>query len=185
MDLSLTPPRSDSEILRAFEASTALRPSGDLEALEEALVASTHLHHAGWTVLRIIRRDGDPVGWVGWVPLVGDRWCSVVLVHVGPGHDALAPPLLCWLAHSGDVLRADHGAGVLETLFTGDRLATACAGELQRHQWDRRAPAPTWSVRHEPTLGLTVQALTWTTEPLPHRCLRRDPGTSLRRVASA
>jgi hypothetical protein len=180
MDVTLTSPRGHDEIVRAFETASAVRLPGESVPLEEALVACTHLFLAGWNVLAVVRRDDEPVGWVGWVPVVGDRWCSLAQVAGGHDHAALAGAVLCWLAHSGDGLRAGHGAGTLESLFTPweDVLAAACATEIERRQWDPRAPAPSWTTRWDPLVGGTVQVLSWTAEPLPHRCLRRrrDPG---------
>jgi hypothetical protein len=114
---------------------------------------------------------------VGWGPVLGDRWCSLVQVAGNQDQPALAGHVLCWLAHSGAGLRGNHGADGLESLFTPweDRLASACAGEVRRRQWDPRAPRPTWTTRWDPTVQGTVQALTWTQDPLPHRCLRRRP----------
>jgi hypothetical protein len=181
MDVSLTSPRGDDEILQAFETASAVRLAGESAPMEEALVACTHLFHAGWGVLAVVRRDDEPAGWVGWVPVVGDRWASVMQVAGRHDVETLAVPLLCWLAHSGDGLRANGAAGALESLFTPweDRLADACASELRRRQWDPRAPAPTWTSRWDPTVRTAVRVLTWTADALPHRCLR-----NVRRVVS-
>jgi hypothetical protein len=187
MDISITSPHGDDEIPRAFAAASTFRADAELAATEEALDACTELHHAGWPALAVVRRRADPVGWIGWVPVIGDRWASIVLLQPGLDTRELAHPVLCWLAHAGDRLRGRHGAGALESVFTlrEDRLATACAREVERHRWDVRAPAPTWSTRHDALVGGTVQALSWTAETLPHRCLRRQPGVPAPQAATA
>jgi hypothetical protein len=194
MDHLLSSPRDDDEILRAFEAASAVRLAGESDLMEEALVACTHLFHAGWSVLGVVRRDDEPAGWVGWVPVVGDHWASIVQLASGHHPEAIAAPVLCWLAHSGDGLRASGAASTLESLFTPweDRLADACADEVRRRQWDPRAPAPTWTSRWDPTVRTGVRVLAWTAETLPHRCLRprpprpvRDEWSDIRPLASA
>jgi hypothetical protein len=175
VDLSITAPARESEIVRAFDAASAHRLDGELAAIEEALLAVTHLHLAGWQVLGLVRRHDEPVGWIGWVPIDGGRWSS--LVQLGPGQDsaALVDPTLCWLAHSGDRLRESHDATSLESLFTiwEDDLATGCARALRQHQWDVRVAGPAWTTRWEPMVRSTVRAVDWTDAALPHRCLRR------------
>jgi hypothetical protein len=179
VDLSIGAPAAEAEIVRAFEAATLHRLDGEVAALEEALLAVTHLHLAGWQVLALVRRHDVPVGWVGWVPVDGGRWYSLLQLRAGEDSTALVDPSLCWLAHSGARLREQHGAGALESLFTiwEDDLATGCAQALRRHQWDVRAAGPSWSTRWEPMVRSTVRALTWTDDAgLPHRCLRGRTG---------
>jgi hypothetical protein len=175
MEITLTSPRTDAEVLQAFRTASALRFAGETAAMEEALVACTDLRHAGWDVLALVRCDDEPVGWVGWVPVLGGRWCSLLQVTGAVDALELAGPLLCWLAHTGDKLRAGHGAGVLESLFTPweDKLAAAVADQVSRHQWDSRRAGPTWSSRYDLTVRGPVEVLTWSGDPLPHRCRRR------------
>lgn len=175
VDLSIAAPASEHEIVRAFEAATTHRLEGEVGVIEEALLAATHLHLAGWNVLGIVRRDDEPIGWIGWIPTAGGGWSSLVQLRAGQDSPALVDHTLCWLAHSGDGLREQHGATDLESLFTvwEDDLATGCALALRRHQWDPRVAGPTWSTRWEPMIKSTVRALAWTEDSLPHRCLRR------------
>jgi hypothetical protein len=175
LDLSIGQPAHEDEIVRAFEAASTHRLDGEVAAIEDTLLAATHLHLAGWQVLALARRDDQPVGWIGWVPTEGGRWSSVVQLRPGEDSIALVDPVLCWLAHSGDRLRELHGATDLESLFSvwEDDLATGCARAIRRHQWDVRAEGPSWSTRWEPMIKSTVRALAWTEDALPHRCLRR------------